>query len=302
MDYFGNVVYDVIDEQTRGPRKKPRNRKQRNKTKERPSRQLERCRIAKKQARAAWRRASTAEEKKRTKKEMQRAVKEHAKMLRLVKTSHDRVQRRIEQRRFKNDMWGYTKRRMENPDAGKPQFSKEEASQFFKKTYSDPDRTHKYEAPLGMPRPKPPSKPFNCAAPTFQEFSSICWKKSNSSSPGFNGIPYMVYKRCPTLRRILWRIERRCWTSIAVSRSWQIGRTRLFDKGKGTKDVDKMRPITILNCEGRLFWTCYQERLTGYMIVNGYIKQPQKAFRPGMPGQCLRRCSKMLAISNAKFV
>jgi hypothetical protein len=77
----------------------------------------------------------------------------------------------------------------------------------------------------------------------------------------------------------------RVWRDKCIPSAWQIGRIKLLDKGKGTGKPGEMRPISILNSEGRLFWTVYQERLATYMTGNGYIdRSVQKAFLPGMAG------------------
>ena len=67
--------------------------------------------------------------------------------------------------------------------------------------------------------------------------------------------------------------------------AWQIGRIKLIDKGKGTDQPGNMRPISILNAEGRIFWTIYQERLASFMTSNGFINRSvQKAFLEKMAG------------------
>src|SRR2546423_7557204 len=46
-----------------------------------------------------------------------------------------------------------------------------------------------------------------------------------------------------------------------------------------------MRPISILNVEGRIFFTIYQRRLSSFLISNNYIqKKIQKGFINGVAG------------------
>ena len=46
-----------------------------------------------------------------------------------------------------------------------------------------------------------------------------------------------------------------------------------------------MRPISILNVEGRIFFSLVEKRLSAYMILNGYIKRwQQKAFMVEVAG------------------
>ena len=54
--------------------------------------------------------------------------------------------------------------------------------------------------------------------------------------------------------------------------SWQIARVRELAKSDDTSHPDLMRPISVLNVEGRLFFTIYREKMASY-FKNSYIKQ-----------------------------
>ena len=46
-----------------------------------------------------------------------------------------------------------------------------------------------------------------------------------------------------------------------------------------------MRPISILNVEGRIFFSLVEKRMSSYMTLNGYIKKwQQKAFMVEVAG------------------
>ena len=50
-------------------------------------------------------------------------------------------------------------------------------------------------------------------------------------------------------------------------------------------DDPKMRPISILNVEGRIFFTVVNKRLAGFLLANGYIDtRIQKGFIENFPG------------------
>src|SRR3569623_2129846 len=52
-----------------------------------------------------------------------------------------------------------------------------------------------------------------------------------------------------------------------------------------------MRPISVLNAEGRLFWTVFQKRLSRFMLTNGFIdSRVQKGFMEGVAG-CVEHTS-----------
>ena len=136
-----------------------------------------------------------------------------------------------------------------------------------------------------MPRPARPKHSFDIKFATLEEFSEICRKKSNSSAPGLNGIPYLLYKRCDQVRRLLWTLLQRIWVERKIPSTFQVGRVRLLPKSSDTSHPKHMRPISVLNSEGRLFWTVFQKRLSCYMLDNGYISPRfQKGFLEGVAG------------------
>ena len=57
-----------------------------------------------------------------------------------------------------------------------------------------------------------------------------------------------------------------------------------------------MRPITILNVEGRIFFSVFQSRLSSFMLKNKYlVLRVQKAFLEGVSG-CIEHATTMSAI------
>ena len=113
----------------------------------------------------------------------------------------------------------------------------------------------------------------------------MCYRKKNNSAPGLNGISYQVYKFCPRVREVLWEILHRVWSERTIPFSWQIARIRQLAKSDDTSHPSLMRPISVLNVEGRLFFTIYQEKMASYMLKNNYIKQGvQKAFLENVAG------------------
>ena len=190
-----------------------------------------------------------------------------------------------EKKRFLQDPHAFAKNLFNPPQAGAPTFTKEVAEAYFSDVCGDDNREYEYTAPSTLPRPPPPKVPFNCVFPSFDNFSKICWRKRNKSAPGCNGISYQVYKFCPKVRTILWEILKRVWYGNVIPSVWQIARIREIPKSSDTSHPSLMRPISVLNAEGRLFFTIYQEYMAAYMLRNGYITQSvQKAFLESVAG------------------
>ena len=75
------------------------------------------------------------------------------------------------------------------------------------------------------------------------------------------------------------------WKNNLVAPSWQVAWIRLLQKSDDTSHPSKMRPICILNVEGRIFFTIVNKRLANFLLSNGYIDfLVQKGFIRDCPG------------------
>ena len=87
-----------------------------------------------------------------------------------------------------------------------PSCSKEEAVSFFKDRYSDCTRTEKVIFPDFVDIPSKPVHPLPQSVPPKEEFEKYIAGRRNKSAPGPDGIPYIVYKKCPIVRARLVQI------------------------------------------------------------------------------------------------
>jgi hypothetical protein len=173
------------------------------------------------------------------------------------------------------------------PNDGKPTFGAAEASTFFESTYHDSDRGHKYVMPpeLQERRPPAPEFVFDVEVPSFDEMMTQLNRKKNSSTPGRSGLAYLVWKRLPFLQVLLYELFSRAWKECAVPSSWQVALVILLGKTDDTSKPELMRPIALTNCDGKLFFTFLQVRMTAFMIRNKFLDlSVQKAFAPGISG------------------
>eukprot|EP01116_Phalansterium_solitarium_P024758 TRINITY_DN915_c0_g1_i1.p1 TRINITY_DN915_c0_g1~~TRINITY_DN915_c0_g1_i1.p1 ORF type:complete len:1519 (-),score=80.60 TRINITY_DN915_c0_g1_i1:440-4996(-) len=183
-----------------------------------------------------------------------------------------------------------------------PTFDKATADEFFQRTYRDEHRDQAYlTPPPGLQRPPPPTHAFNLACPSDEEIQRVIWKKPNRSSPGINGIPYVVYKRCKHLRQRLAAVICAAWSSWTALRSWQLAKVTLIAKSDVLDLPKEFRPIALLNATGKIFFSIGNLRLEKYMISNNYLRVGiQKAFRTGMPG-CVENIAQLSdALNTAK--
>ena len=57
--------------------------------------------------------------------------------------------------------------------------------------------------------------------PMFAEIKEVVKKARSCSAPGPNGIPYKVYKQCPTLLRKIWLLLKVIWRKGNIPPEWQ---------------------------------------------------------------------------------
>ena len=110
-----------------------------------------------------------------------------------------------------------------------------------------------YEAMPEMVRPQAPVSPFNTEAPTFKEVQEIVHYKRNAAAPGPNGIPYTVYKKCPSILKKLHEIFLRIWKDGDIPDNWGVGFISLISKSEVCDDPEEFRPIAVTNTSGKIF-------------------------------------------------
>lgn len=168
-----------------------------------------------------------------------------------------------------------------------PQFSEEEATKFFTDTYHAQHKT--FASPNWMPSPPIPTVEFNCDDISFEEISVAVRKsKSNSAPCPLDGIPYIVFKKCPALVTALHDLFNTCWMQSMVPAQWKTASVKLIGKQTAEQDPTlptNFRPIALTSCVGKLFTTIFRNRWLSFMLANKYLdRSVQKAFMPKIPG------------------
>ena len=88
-------------------------------------------------------------------------------------------------------------------NTGQPQFSAEEAQQYFVETYRDISRDHVYQPLPDFERPEFPSHIFSLRCPTAKELEKSVKRKRNGAAPGLNALTYVPYKKCNALMKFV---------------------------------------------------------------------------------------------------
>ncbi|VDI43606.1 Hypothetical predicted protein [Mytilus galloprovincialis] len=172
---------------------------------------------------------------------------------------------------FIKNPYNYTKTLLGGERTGHLHCSKEEVEKYLHETHSDKER----ETPLGYcPRveeEKQPTIEFETKEPTWKEVCEVVKKARTGSAPGYSGVPYKVYKKCPKILRKLWQLFRILWKKGTIPESWQKAEGCFVPKEKDSKDISQFRTISLLSVEGKIYFSVLANRMTKYMVENSYI-------------------------------
>ena len=183
---------------------------------------------------------------------------------------------------FVANPYKFSKQILDKERTGSVTNSLVEVQNYLRTVHSDPER----HVPLGeckrIEAEPPPTTQFDESEPKLSEVKETLKKARNSSAPGPNGIPYRVYKMCPRLTRRLWLLLKAIWRKEKVPEEWQLAEGIFTPKEKDSKDISQFRTISLLNVEGKIFFSILAKRLTSYLLKNNYVDTSVQ--KGGVPG------------------
>jgi hypothetical protein len=158
---------------------------------------------------------------------------------------------------------------------------KEEVKKFYKELYEQGGTTNVEENFFQFNEKIPAERATRLTITIGKEELLQTLKSCKDSAPGPDGIPYSYYKH---FWDIFGDILVQSWNEslltgqLPPSHSTSI--LRLLPKeGKDLTKLTNWRPITLSNCDHKLFTKCYANRLTG--ILADYLHPNQTAYLPG---------------------
>ena len=189
---------------------------------------------------------------------------------------------------FRKDPYKFARELFQGPrNSNKPTFSKEDAQEYFSKTYRDEERNFNYEALNEQPTPPKPEFQFQIRCPTLKELARHLRRKRNNAAPGFNSLTYVPYKKCPSLLYFVHKIGCKIWKEGVVPSDWGEAFIVLLSKSEVLSEVSEFRPIALTSTVGKIFFSCVSDRIQHFMTKNSYInREKQKGFLSGLAG-CL---------------
>ena len=129
--------------------------------------------------------------------------------------------------------------------------------------------------------PLPPLVRLPPAPPIYQSFASEWFCSWNQHDP------YKVYKLCPNICDYLFRLFKSCFKNCVAPVQWRIA-TDVFMSKSDSPDPNKMkdfRPVSLLNVEGKFFFSILSKRLVKHIYSNKLINSSiQKGCMEKVPG------------------
>ena len=169
--------------------------------------------------------------------------------------------------RFTADPFKFMKNNVTKESSGKiiePSCDLQTAESFFEERYSDSNRTEKVNFPDFLDIPPRPSHPFTVTAPPAAVFENYIKSRRNKSSPGPDGIPYVIYKKCPSIRKLLIRLLQCIWSKGQIPYFEKLALKILLPKTTSTAIKD-FRDITLFNTSLKALTGVWGRRLCEFM-------------------------------------
>ena len=147
--------------------------------------------------------------------------------------------------------FGFARKLLGDKRSGMLESPVEEINAHPSNTFSDPSRDVELININSLISPEPPSVEFNDKPPTWKEIQEVVKAARTSAAPGPNGVPYTVYKRCPGILKLLWKVLRTIWRMGRVADQWRQVEGVCIPKEEKSKEIDQFRIISLLNTEGK---------------------------------------------------
>jgi hypothetical protein len=224
--------------------------------------------------------------------ELRRNNRERLKILRRAENNRKKRRERTRKRaQFMANPFKFIKTLLGDKRSGRLECSKEEVEEYLRQTYGDERRNEDLQECEKLVKPEPPSTEFDETEPKLTEVKDYIKGARAASAPGPNGIPYKVYKNCPSLTRRLWKLIRVVWRRGKMPESWMVAEGCFIPKEEDSCSLKQFRTISLLNVEGKTCMAVLAKRMTSYMLSNKYIDTAvQKGGIPGVAG-CIEHTS-----------
>lgn len=167
--------------------------------------------------------------------------------------------------------------------------SKQGLEEHLRKIYQEGRRHEQLVIPPNSPPISQPVFPMDTDPPKWKEVEKAVSRARAASAPGPNGVQF--YKNAPDILCYLWELMRVVWKKQTIPTVWKRAGGIMIPKEKNASEINQVRPISLLNVEGKIFFSVIAQRLILCLERNKYIVTSiQKAGLPVFPS-CLEHTS-----------
>ncbi|KAK7912981.1 hypothetical protein WMY93_013192 [Mugilogobius chulae] len=196
---------------------------------------------------------------------------------------------------FYKNPFKFTKNLFLQEKSGVLKIPVKDIEEYLKDTYSEgltlPDQSGLGLLPEGMPPLHPIVHEMDTGPPTWKEIVNTVKRARSASAPGPNGIPYRLYKNAPGVLKYLWHQMKLAWKKVVIPKVWRRAGGIFIPKEKNSSTINQFRQISLLNVEGKMFFSIVAQRLSAFLMKNNLIDTSvQKAGISGFSG-CLEHAS-----------
>ncbi len=231
--------------------------------------------------------------------EISTATRKRLIQLRRAETTREKQrEKRRKRKAFFNNPFQFTADLIGKPKGGTLSCAKEEIENSVAAAHGDSSRGIPLgECPFQL-QILTPRTPFNMADFTMDEVRAVVTKARAGSAPGPSGTTYKIYKCCPLLLKRLSKLLRTLWKKKLEPGLWTLAEGCFVPKELNSTRLDQFREISLLDVEGKIFWSIIAKRLTTYLLANEFIDPSvQKGGVPGYSG-CLEHTAVISQLIN----
>ena len=257
----------------------------------RREKEIKKIRKELRELRKRYRKAESDDEK-RALSVLRDVLRERLAILRKAENARRKAREKAKRREeFIKDPFRFTSDLLGGEKSGSLTASQDEVEGHLRLTHSDQNRNEPLGDLQNLEDAEEPKEALKLSEPTWKETQEVVRKARGASAPGPNGVQYKVYKNCPLILRHLWRLLKAVWKKGKIPEEWKFAEGCFTPKEKSASRLDQFRTISLLNVEGKIFFSIFAKRLTRYAIENGYIDPSiQKGGIPGFSG-CVEHTS-----------
>ena len=260
LERMGNLIYAYGVEQfgvVEGKRSTPSIP-----TKSRRQTEIDRLVKERRQLKKQWRKAT--EEEKEGINVLQEEIQSRLSTLRRAENLLKKRRRKEQTRsRFYKDPFKFVKSLFIKEKSGIFSVSKAALEEHLKKSCTDDRHQEEVSLPSDMSPVNPPEHELDVSPPRWREVDKTVRRARAASAPGPNGVPYRLYKNAPDVLRFLWKLMKVVWQKKEIPTSWRRAGGILIPKEKDSSEIGQFRQISLLNVEGKIFFSVVAHRLAG---------------------------------------